>query len=122
MNRQTFGRMVRISRERLGLTQAELAAKSGLQPSAVCFFETGARTPSLENLIVVADALGESLDVLTGRTTGVAPTGKDAETLLSRFGTMRDDDRAALLRIAAIFAERAQSPFARTSDTKRTSG
>lgn len=111
MNRNVFGAKMRLCRERLGLTQADLAEKSGLQPSAICFFETGVRLPSLENLIVVADALGESIDVLVGRTEGVTPTGKQVETLLARFGAMLDDDRDSLVRIAGIFAERASSPF-----------
>ena len=111
MDRKLFGQKMRLCRERLGLTQAQLAAKSGLEPSAVSFFETGVRLPSLENLLVVADALGESLDTLTGRADGHDPVGKNVQQLLDRFGAMRDEDRALLLKMAGLFAERSRSPF-----------
>jgi transcriptional regulator with XRE-family HTH domain len=49
------------------LTQTDLAAKSGLQPSAISHFESGRRIPSFKNLCLLADTLKISLDYLTGR-------------------------------------------------------
>jgi transcriptional regulator with XRE-family HTH domain len=61
------GERIRSARVAAGLTQAELAAKAGLQPSAVSHFETGSRTPALASLTRLADALACSMDSLAGR-------------------------------------------------------
>ena len=50
-----------------GLSQTDLAAKTGLQQVAISFFETGRRSPSLGNLRRLADALEVTTDYLMGR-------------------------------------------------------
>jgi transcriptional regulator with XRE-family HTH domain len=55
---------LRECRELRGYSQTDLAARTGLKPSAVSHFETGNRVPSLGNLIRLADALDVSLDTL----------------------------------------------------------
>jgi transcriptional regulator with XRE-family HTH domain len=46
------------------MSQADLAQKTGLEPSAISHFETGRRRPSLGNLKRLAEALGVSIDTL----------------------------------------------------------
>jgi transcriptional regulator with XRE-family HTH domain len=53
-----------------GLSQAELAAATGLNPTAINHFEKGRRTPHIRNLVLLADALNTSADVLLGRRSG----------------------------------------------------
>ena len=59
---------IREERERQGMTQSDLAAASGIKVSAISHFECGRRTPTIHNLIKVADALCVSIDALCGRT------------------------------------------------------
>jgi len=54
-------------RDALGWSQAQLARYAGLEPSAISHFETGRRTPSIANLIKLADALTVTTDTLLGR-------------------------------------------------------
>ena len=54
-------------RQSKGLSQTDLAKRTGLKPAAISHFETGERKPSFENLIKLADALGVSMDYLFGR-------------------------------------------------------
>src|SRR5262245_63846889 len=54
---------VRRTRERLGMTQAELASRVGSTQPAVARLEAGAVTPSLATLRRVAEALGLELVV-----------------------------------------------------------
>jgi transcriptional regulator with XRE-family HTH domain len=62
-----FKDRLRQTRESRGLSQAELASKTGMQPAAISHFETGQRSPSFENLRKLADALSISVDYLLGR-------------------------------------------------------
>ena len=58
-------------REQQGLTQAELGRRAGMGAASVSHFETGQRTPSVESLVKLSDALSVSLDSLVGRSSVV---------------------------------------------------
>ncbi|MGI8517931.1 MAG: helix-turn-helix transcriptional regulator [Acidimicrobiia bacterium] len=58
-----LGARVRAERERLGLTQAELALRMGTNQPTVARLEAGGVTPSLDTLHRVAEALGMELVV-----------------------------------------------------------
>jgi len=62
-----FPERLRAAREYRGLNQGELASRSGLQPSAISHFETGARKPSFDNLHLLAETLDVTIDYLLGR-------------------------------------------------------
>jgi transcriptional regulator with XRE-family HTH domain len=66
MSQNFAGRLKQI-RESRDLSQQELAEKSGLQSTAISHFETGARSPSFDNLKRLADALDVNTDYLLGR-------------------------------------------------------
>jgi ferric-dicitrate binding protein FerR (iron transport regulator) len=52
-----FGSLLRAHREELGLSQAELAARTGMRSSEISRLETGARTLTLTSTYVIARAL-----------------------------------------------------------------
>lgn len=54
-------------RERLGLSQSDLARRICTDPSHVAHWESGRREPSLSNAAIIATALGVSIDALVGR-------------------------------------------------------
>lgn len=58
---------LRKRRMQLGISQGELSERCKIQPSNISHYEGGEREPSVGNLIVLADALGCSLDALAGR-------------------------------------------------------
>ena len=98
-------------REFRGLTQADLAKKTGLQPAAVSHFETGQRSPSFDNLRKLADALAVSSDFLLGRIDerehgkGFS-SGPRAQQLFRHAEKLSDEGIGALEDMAAILAER----------------
>lgn len=57
---------LRMERARVKLTQAQVAAKTGLTASAICNYENGDRTPTLQSLYTLASFYGVSLDYLMG--------------------------------------------------------
>jgi len=67
MKKGNFPACLKMVREQEGLTQVELAAKTGLHPSAISHFESERRAPSLRNLVKLADALDVTTDCLLGR-------------------------------------------------------
>ncbi|MFI0436077.1 MAG: helix-turn-helix domain-containing protein [Parachlamydiaceae bacterium] len=56
--RKAFGLQVRMRRFKLEMTQEELAEKADLHPTYVGSVERGERNIALENIIVLAKALG----------------------------------------------------------------
>lgn len=62
-----FKTRLREARQLRGLSQADLAARTGLPPASVSHFESGPRKPSFDNLKVLASALDVTTDYLLGR-------------------------------------------------------
>lgn len=54
-------------RQRSGMSQQELADRSGCSRSAIGMYETGKREPDLETLEAFADIFNVDMDFLTGR-------------------------------------------------------
>ncbi|KPF53729.1 hypothetical protein IP65_11900 [Novosphingobium sp. AAP1] len=67
-----FATRLREAREKQGLSQAELAQRAELQPSAIAHFEANRRKPSFENVRRLAKALDVSSDYLLGVQAAVA--------------------------------------------------
>jgi transcriptional regulator with XRE-family HTH domain len=62
-----IGDAIRTARSSAQLTQAKLAEAAGVSDETVSRIERGAYEPAVSTMIALADALGVSLDVLTGR-------------------------------------------------------
>ena len=54
-------------RNKHGISQSELARRTGLSRSAISLLEKGDREPTLKTAILLSDAFGVSLDVFAGR-------------------------------------------------------
>jgi len=64
--RRTFGKRLRRARGATGLSQRELAERADIADKYLSRIELGAATPSVFVVARLAQALGESLDSLTG--------------------------------------------------------
>jgi transcriptional regulator with XRE-family HTH domain len=62
-----IGMIIRKLRKARGLTQIQLANKIGATQKVVTSYETNQATPTLENLIKIADVFQISIDELVGR-------------------------------------------------------
>lgn len=63
-----FCKRLRDARMRRKLTQPQVAAVLGVALRTYQQYEQGIRNPSLDSLVLLADALGVSTDWLLGRT------------------------------------------------------
>jgi transcriptional regulator with XRE-family HTH domain len=62
-----LGRRLRQFRLRAGLTQVELAERSGVSRTLIASIETGQRSGiTLDNALRLADVLGVSVEILSG--------------------------------------------------------
>jgi transcriptional regulator with XRE-family HTH domain len=104
--KESFGERLRRIREEKRMNQTDLAAKTGLQPSAVSHFESGRRSPSFDNLKRLADALAVTIDFLLGRETAPTTAGPVAEMLFRNFEKMTAEDQDDLAKFAAMLAEK----------------
>ena len=59
--------MLRYLRKREGLSQVELAKKTGISRSRINNYENGIREPDLETMETFADYFNVNMDTLTGR-------------------------------------------------------
>jgi transcriptional regulator with XRE-family HTH domain len=79
-----FGTRLKEARERQGLSQAQLADRAEMQPSAIAHFEANRRKPSFENVRRLAKALTVSSDYLLGVQATVAFRNEDKLTVRDR--------------------------------------
>lgn len=61
-----FSQRLKQIREGREMTQQELADKTGMMQSAIAHFEGDRRKPSFQNIRILAQALGVSIDRLMG--------------------------------------------------------
>ena len=94
------------AREIKGLSQTELARRSGLQPSAVSHFETGRRAPSFDNLRRLADTLEVTTDFLIGREIDPTTSGPTLQSIFRNAQEMADEDRQKLAEFAEFLAKK----------------
>ena len=57
---------LRERRMREGITQSDLAKRSGLTWRQICSYELGTSTPNVDQALAIAKALGASLDQMCG--------------------------------------------------------
>lgn len=105
----SFPDNLRKARETKGLSQSELAEKSGFQPSAISHFEAGRRAPSFENLRRLADALNVTIDYLLGRQSDPLPAGPAAEQLFRDYKNLTSKDQETLSSFAKMLADKNNS-------------
>jgi len=101
-----FTQRLKAARELRKLSQGDLAAKSGLQPSAISHFETGNRSPSFDNLKRLADALTVTTDYLLGRSDEPGALGPEARSLYRHASNLTADQFKDLETMAEALAKK----------------
>lgn len=88
-----------------GLSQQELAQKSGLSASSIGMYEQGRRKPSFEILEIFADTFNVDLDYLLGR----AKNPKSFSKILTRAqDELSPEDLKSLEDMAEFFLSRSK--------------
>jgi transcriptional regulator with XRE-family HTH domain len=104
--KKIFSERLRAARELRNLSQAELAEKAGLQPSAISHFEGENRSPSFDNLKRLADALDVTTDYLVGRSDSLSVSHATAGQLFRHAEKLSTADLELLQDMAEKLAKR----------------
>lgn len=102
-----FKDRLRAAREMRGLSQADLAAKTGLPPSSIAHFEGGKRKPSFDNLRKLSEALEVTTDYLLGRADDPA-AATEADPLFRHAAKLTDKDRVLAADFLEMLAKRGE--------------
>jgi predicted nucleotidyltransferase/DNA-binding XRE family transcriptional regulator len=90
--------LLRLARQRAGLTQAELARRAGTSQSAIARYESGVTSPSVRTLERLLYVLGQQLRLtVEPRGTGTGPTSER----MQRLHNARESIQRAVHRIGA---------------------
>lgn len=80
-----LGPRIAAARKQAGLSQAELAERLKISPSAMGMYEQGRREPSVQTLVALATELGVSTDyLLMGKPRNQEEADKVSKMLLDR--------------------------------------
>ncbi|MBI1393904.1 MAG: helix-turn-helix domain-containing protein [Alphaproteobacteria bacterium] len=104
---EMFKERLKAARDLRGLSQGELAERSGLPPSSIGHFETGSRKPSFDTLRKLANALEVTTDYLLGRTDNPA-LAESGDPLYRDVGNLTARDRELAKDFLKMLAERSQ--------------
>ena len=87
-----------------GITQAELARKTGISKASISQYVSGAVDMSASNVVRIADALGVTTDRLLGTEFDRAASSGDAALtrLLVAYARLTPEQRELLSRIAEV--------------------
>src|SRR5437588_10069882 len=102
-----FADRLKAARQLRDLSQAEVAQRSDLQPSAVSHFETGRRAPSFDNLKALSEALQVTTDYLLGRVDEPGVVGVMTDKLFRHAENMSRDDLDTLTGFAEMLSKKA---------------
>ena len=99
----TFSDMLVYLRKRNGLSQAQLAEKTGLTRSAIGMYETGRREPDFETLEVFADFFNVNMDTLLGKdptpTETATPSMDESKVMMAFFEGAEDLSDAEMAEV-----------------------
>ena len=107
MDCEEFCVRLKSTREMRGMSQGDVANRSGLVQAAISQFESGKRTPSLVNLRRLADALDVSADFLIGRIDQIERGGSEDLELIQIAQKLTKRDLEALTVLARHMASQA---------------
>ncbi|MFH1149303.1 MAG: helix-turn-helix transcriptional regulator [Actinomycetota bacterium] len=90
MDHETIGKRIQMAREEAGISQYELASRSGFSQSAVSHYELGRRGLRLENLRRIAEALNKPLACFLEEPVPSFEAGPRGDTAEETASEMRD--------------------------------
>ena len=104
MDQVAIGARIKAARERVHLTQEQLAEIIDISPTHMSVIERGVKTPKMDTFVRIANALGVSTDAL--RQDVVVPANESILAELSvRIGRLPQKDQERILNAIRALTE-----------------
>lgn len=104
-----IGERLKEERDRLGLTQEQMAGRLKVTQKTQGLYERGQRMPNAEYLALMAAQGCDVLYVLTGQRTPTAQSLTVRETcMLENYRVLAEEDKAAMQRMTSALAQSAK--------------
>lgn len=89
-----IGNNIKEFRKKIGLTQKDLANKAGLTRESIGNYERGDRTPNINTLIKISNALDVAIVDIIGidKCIGITQATKEEKELLAEFNNLSSED------------------------------
>ena len=97
-----IGARIKAAREKAGMTQEDLAAALEMSPTHISVIERGVKSPKLETLVNIANALNVSSDMLLQDVVNHASDGIASELSVAISKLSRKDQERILNAIRAL--------------------
>ena len=104
MDQIAIGGRIRAARERIHLTQEQLAEIVDISPTHMSVIERGVKTPKLDTFVRIANALGVSADALLQGGVDHANDSIIAE-ISARIGRLSEEDQNRILNAIRALTE-----------------
>ena len=99
----TFGEQLTATRKARGLSQEQLGQLTGYDKRVISRYETGRNVPSVNAARTLAEALGVSLDHLTGLTYSLFIDDAELRGLLRDYEQLPEEDQTTIKRLLKAF-------------------
>ena len=96
------GAIIKAAREKAGMTQEDLAAALEMSPTHISVIERGVKSPKLETLVNIANALNVSSDMLLQDVVNHAADGIASELSVAISKLSKKDQERMLNAIRAL--------------------
>ena len=104
MDQVAIGARIKAARERVHLTQEQLAEIIDISPTHMSVIERGVKTPKLDTFVRIANALGVSTDALL-QDVGVPANESILAELSVRIGRLPQKDQERILNAIRALTE-----------------
>lgn len=101
MNQNALGRRIREERQKLHLTQEQLAEKLNVSTTYIGFIERGERSITLGKLTLLANILGVSVDYLLSDTLTPSPSSNE-KLWLELLSSATEEEQKLILDMAKL--------------------
>lgn len=102
MDLRAIGARIKAAREKAGMTQEDLAAALEMSPTHISVIERGVKSPKLETLVNIANALNVSSDTLLQDVVNHATDGIASELSVAISKLSKKDQERMLNAIRAL--------------------
>jgi transcriptional regulator with XRE-family HTH domain len=100
--RETFSRRLKAARSLRKERQTDVVKRTRISSQALCDYEAGRRTPTVERLVTLAKSLRVSTDYLLGISNTPIPQRPNDDSLVALIDALNEDEQKLMIKIIRV--------------------